>query len=127
MSHLRLFAFLTFIFHFFTIHSELETFMLDIHNPVRMIPISTLDTFNFQDQYLTSLFQLLLKGKKHCGYRKKLKLIFRLTKDRNQALILILTIQEFQPLIQFLIHVLVRLEKLITDYGMMTFYDGLEV
>ena len=41
MNHPRLFAFLTFIFHFYIIPLELEAFVLDIHNPDRMIPVFT--------------------------------------------------------------------------------------
>ena len=90
MNHPRLFAFLTFIFHFYIIPLELEAFVLDIHNPDRMIPV------------FTRLGKISLRIK---------------NKVRVPPV----------PLILFLIIFLVRLEKLITDYGMMTFYDGLEV
>ena len=70
--------------------SELGTFVLDNHNPEHLISISTVETYNYSYPFRVQLYT--------AGHRIKIKLIRRLTKDQDQALISISTlIQQFPP------------------------------
>ena len=91
--------------------SELGTFVLDNHNPEHLISISTVDTYNLRITVIPSGYNY------SAGYRIKIKLIRRLTKDLDQALISISTlIQQFPPWVYPLwsqiVHINLKLELL---------------
>ena len=91
--------------------SELGTFVLDNHNPEHLISISTVDTYNLRITVIPSGYNY------SAGYRIKIKLIRRLTKDLDQALISISTlIQQFPPWVyppwSQIVHINLKLELL---------------
>ena len=60
---------------------------LDILNPDLLISKSTVSTLNLRIIAQSPHFSYPFREQWHCGYRVKLKLICRLTRDRDQALI----------------------------------------
>ena len=91
-----------------------ENSVLHTHNLDCLISIFTLDTFNsriYRKVYVYPYHYLLFQSHLlpltwnyyYTGYRLKIKLICRLTRDPDQALISIFSMQEFSPICKIIL------------------------